>query len=256
MGGRGSGSKGRRYYAGGTPKAPPRRAADTQKKSGTYLDSSGAIHVDENAMHSMSDNAFYKDYVGQFDDLSPSNAAIMRRVQLSGQGLSYSATQALVDDVGWNGKPTVMDDASFDAMVKSQKLSKEVIHRGVHTKASRDNTVYGDKAYMGAGVYGDGLYFSNRRGTASSYAGGKSNGSNKITAVLDKSRVKSISYTALENELRGKRFWLSLTENDISCYAIKKGYNVITTAGYKKNEKFTIVLDRSLLIVREHSLVR
>ena len=196
--------------------------------------------------------------IKKFDDYLNTLLTRSKRNELEAKGLNgRSDTQALVDALGWHDKPTVLDDDTFDKVARQS--GAVVMHRGVHTEKSRNNTMYSDASYMGDGVYGDGLYFSTKKRTASSYAGGRGDGSNKMSAMLDMSKSKIVDYSDIRGEafsLEVKSRYVNAMENT-SLLAIKKGYNVIRckNAG-GTGDDYYVVLDRSALIFREDSLVK
>lgn len=207
---------------------------------------SGRDYITRDEMDNMTDAEFMNGYVRN------NSYGGSRGAEMANKGLNnISATQILVDDLGMHDKPQVLDDDAFDKLVASNP-NMHRIHRGVHTAASRNNTMYADTTYIGRGIWGDGLYFSNQKRTARSYAG-TSGSANKMTATLDPKKTKSIAFSTIDAKLRAQG--ISAQTEDYSCWAIKHGYNCITRPGYNAGEKFVIPLDRSILIFRKNSLV-
>lgn len=240
MGGRGStGSRGGRVVA---PNPTTVTSGPTPTRNG---------HITKAQMDAMSDSEFATQYVNYHTQGRHGGYA------LYSEGLNGgSAQQILVNDLGMHAKPTVMSNDDFDALVA--RTGATMIHRGVGTQRSRDNTVYGDKQFVGGGasVFGQGLYFSTLKRTAASYAGYGTRGSgNKITAILDKKKAKIVNW----NTVRAKARAAGIRDSDdFNCWAIKHGYNCVKVknANYNgSNEDFYIPLDRSILIIRKDSLV-
>lgn len=241
MGGRGSysGRSGGAIGGGGFP----RGGGATPMSGGS---GSSQNHITRDEMDNMTDAEFMNGYVRN------NSYGGSRSQEMISKGLNgASATQILVDDLGMHDKPQVLDDDAFDKLVASNP-NMHHMHRGVHTAASRNNTMYADTTYIGGGIWGDGLYFSNQKRTAAGYSG-ISGSANKMTATLDPKKTKSIAFSTIDAKLRAQG--ISAQTEDYSCWAIKHGYNCITRPGYNAGERFIIPLDRSIIIFRKNSLV-
>lgn len=185
---------------------------------------------------------------------------------------SSNGLQALTNALNMHDKPTVVDDATFDANYKTQGLDGTEMHQGLYFSTANasqlavDQFKFGDTLYQGYGVHGNGTYFTTRKSYARSYAGYGGDTSN-ITAYIDKSKAKVIT----ESDLRAMfskesavvksnfRSKTGDTDDAISIYAIHKGYNVISVPngnGNKSNGDFYVPLTRSVLVVREHTKVK
>lgn len=177
-------------------------------------------------------------------------------------------TQRLTYDMGLNGKPTIVSEAEFN------KIKGTTIYRGVHQQDDGNGTVlaparsvanvtmYGDFSRIGAGVAGDGFYFTDSTSTANNYAGyGKDLGKSAVMrAKLDNSKVRSVTLTNLQNMFNGEDAYvqnafmrMSTVDNEwttgyLGAYALKKGYNVITRPALF-GERHYIVLDRSVMVM-------
>lgn len=192
----------------------------------------------------------------------------MNKQKLRDEGLNAeSGYQKLVYELGLNDKPKVLPAEEFDKLSKGQTL----IYRGVRdvetldsnlninvltAKEIHDQMKYGDKMYVGNGSFGDGLYFTDSKGTAKNY--GRNNIKNVVTAFIDSSKIKSIQFDKLSQirqECYSKQFEpgskkVSGLFSDISSFALYKGYNVIIADG-GFGESYYNVLDRSILVIRE-----
>ena len=202
------------------------------------------------------------------------NLKSINRDDLYKQGLNGdNPVQRLVDKLNLHDKPVVLDDDAFDKMVKDNNMIE--IYRGVwgNGKANADDvrnqTMYGDKTYIGDGIHGDGIYFSTAQYTAKSY------GPTRMTAVINPNKAKIITESKLQsmyyNDPVVKKYqndYMDTPFRNISQYALYKGYNVIQAVGgngssnfnaYNKKtglgEDFYIPLDRSTLIFRKNSKI-
>lgn len=177
-------------------------------------------------------------------------------------------TQRLTYDMGLNGKPTIVSEAEFN------KIKGTTIYRGVKeqddgngtvlapARSIANTTMYGDFSRIGAGVAGDGFYFSDSTSTANSYAGyGKDLGKSAVMrAKIDKTKARTVTLSNLQNMFNSEpssirnAFANMSTVNDewstgyLGAYALKKGYNVITRPALF-GERHYIVLDRSVMVM-------
>lgn len=178
-------------------------------------------------------------------------------------------TQRLTYDMGLNDKPRIVSEAEFN------KTKGETIYRGVHELKDGNGTVlaparsvanvtmYGEFSRIGAGVAGDGFYFTTGKGTANGYAGGgKDLGKSAVMrAKIDGSKAKTITLSALERQFNNEDPYvqnafmrMSTVDNEwttgyLGAYALKKGYNVITRPALARGESHYIILDRSVMIM-------
>ena len=121
--------------------------------------------------------------------------------------------------------------------------------------------MYGELAYIGDGIHGDGLYFSTSAKTAHDY------GVSQTTAYIDKGLAKIINEDRLSNMLQRESYEIQNLfrgESGLSAYALYKGYNVIHAPGgngYHSVSQFGIYngvdyyvpLTREVLVFREHN---
>lgn len=167
-----------------------------------------------------------------------------------------SAPQYCALQLGINGKPTVVSKNEFKKII--QKDGAVVLFRGV--KAIKRNNYeitpedmftdlkHGDHTFYGKGWFGDGIYFTNRKSTALMYAGDNRHGVMAATIDFDKAKVFTIDESEHIGGPEGRNDSLSL---------LQKGYNVIEIKKHNpgvpeyRQEKFYVVLDRSVLVVPE-----
>lgn len=173
-------------------------------------------------------------------------------------------TQRVVYDLGLNDKPTVVSQAEF------KKLKGETWYRGVHDfKDNRgtilatsddvvNQTFYGDTTRIGAGVSGDGFYFTKHKSTADSYARNGQNG-RVLQMKLDMRKVKGIDAGKLSSmfsrepiEVQRAFRNMSSIGNEwstgfLSAYAVRKGYNVIL----RPERGFAIPITRDVMILSD-----
>jgi len=181
--------------------------------------------------------------------------------------LNSHHTQKMVYGLGLNETPQVVSDAQLQQMISS---GAKPIYRSVDDITlpgnirmtgtdMHDMLRSGDLTYLGNGIYGDGLYFSD------SLSGSKGYGSTTIRGVLSP-KAKTISMQQLKSEYdsfikshpqtrkalgfaaqRGARI------NSYSQFALIRGYNVVTYTHYD-GETYYNVIDRSALIVSDKNM--
>lgn len=160
-----------------------------------------------------------------------------------------------------NGKPQVMDDAAFDAMVAQNKLQR--IYRGESGQNAADRFYNADIGHVGAGSFGAGYYFSTDKGVAIDYARDKSNytGTGKVETMVLSPTAHAIKLSDLKARMAGmsgrlQRAMEIAGHGNTSPYknqgyaqaAVKLGYNVIAIdRGYGT---YFVAVDRSAFIVR------
>ena len=148
-------------------------------------------------------------------------------------GFYNNPMQKLALKMGLNAKPTVVSDAEFNRI--QRQTGADVFYRGWSSQASAQRFMNSDLTHLGTGVYGDGIYFANNTGTASSYGRGamtKMMLSPKASVVDYNALVKSMPSTAtkLGRSLAyaGSRGQRSYGNNEGEAqWALKMGYNVI-----------------------------
>lgn len=148
-----------------------------------------------------------------------------------------------IEKYGLDDAPKVLKGSDFDK--KAEESPVGTLYRGVEANAetgmSADDvvqqTLYGDKTYVGAGLESSGIYFSPSQSQASLY--GK-NGGSVMKACVDKDAA-TISFDDL----------MELCEtsgiNDTALCALYHGYEVVT-ADYGGDDSYYIALTRSPLI--------
>lgn len=173
--------------------------------------------------------------------------------------------QKMVYALGLNDKPEVVDRDTFDELI-SFGGSYTPIYRTVNdTKVNGipfsakdvcDMLIDGDTTYIGNGIHGDGLYFSND--IAGSKAYGNGSGNSKTVAAVLNSKAKVISERQLKSlydnyvkthpkTRKALGYARNYSSNDsMSQFALTQGYNVITSKQYGSEVYYT-VLDRSVL---------
>ena len=117
----------------------------------------------------------------------------------------------------------------------------------------------GSLSYVGRGVHGDGLYFSDSKRGSKLY-GNPGQNPKTLRAVLNPAKARAISESSLQSAYdafvkshpRTRRALgfakAHSTSDSMSQFALLMGYNVITTkVGY--NETYYTVIDRSALIM-------
>ena len=175
--------------------------------------------------------------------------------------------QKVVRELGLNDKPKVLSEKEFNNQIKDNTP----IYRGVKGTTKWDgkdyvvdrsgedivsNIKYGDKTYIGTGIYGDGIYFTDSHSAANKYAG--LNSKAIATAFIDKSKSKIIDQAKLK-DMRTEYFKANPTVkqngifSDLSSFALYKGYNVISVNSKETegNGNYYNVLDRSILVMKE-----
>lgn len=199
---------------------------------------------------------------------------------------SHEVYQDMVNALGLHGKPIVLDDKSFDDAAKRDALDGAILWRGLGDQvdtAVADSVKFGDKFYVGNGLYGGGLYFTDDYGEASV---GYSNGDPKtsiLMAYIDKNKAKVIDGDALKrmfaseplaiqkkfakfgtkapytdpNDTSYDKYFADMFGSDgFSAYAMYKGYNTISInkTDYNGNptNKHYVALTREPLVFRDN----
>lgn len=175
------------------------------------------------------------------------------KARLSGERLNTNGYQLYVDQFGDYGKPEVVADKDFSRYAKENGL--EIIYRGVvgtdgiSADQMHDSFMYGDKYYVGNGIYGDGMYFSNMRETAKRYAGSGDYSSASIIRAALKPGAKSVDYETIRKEFVGKYGGQSMPDSSaLSAYARSRGYDAIVQT-FSRGETYTCLLNRGAMVV-------
>ena len=153
----------------------------------------------------------------------------------------YNELQKVVLDLDLTGTPQVVCEEDFKAYVEENDAT--VIYRGLQdsVELSASNIIYqfayeDGRAYMGNGVFGNGIYFSTERDTADFYA--RDNSSNVITCAV-RTDAKILDYSSDEFQAVMDR----LESDDSSIAAVCAGYDIVQV------EDYYIVLNRSALVM-------
>ena len=174
-----------------------------------------------------------------------------------------SPVQRLIYEAGVNGKPEVVSESQF------RKLQGQTLYRTVNAAYDRTADVNHpadqiarqtlQSAYnrIGGGVYGDGHYFdTTRRGsvvyghtrgdvTKTAVMKAKLNSNAKVVRESTLQRMLSNEPKALQRAIKTPNSRVShyrSSDNNLSAYALYKGFNVIEVGG-----GYHVVIDRSAL---------
>lgn len=167
-----------------------------------------------------------------------------------------SKAQKVAYAMAMNETPQVVSHEDFDAFV--EETGAKVIYRGVkdNEKMSAAEMRYQmaydtQNPYLGDGVFGDGLYFSDRKGTAESYGG-----DGVVSKCALRPDAKVMEYPRdvngnyeIPKETLAK--WRAATgTDDVAVNAMCQGYDAIRVP-QGNNEVFTVVLNRAALIMED-----
>lgn len=177
--------------------------------------------------------------------------------------------QKMVYALGLNDKPEIISQKEFDDMTVNAPFGSgaPVLYRTVNDTVLTGNVpmsarqmqqqfLKGDLTYIGNGIHGDGLYFSDDKGGSRAYGRGRGQ-SAMIAGVLNKN-ARPITERALKSEYdkfikthpRSRKalgFARSKSTHDsMSQFALMRGYNVIISKQLG-NENYYTVLDRSAI---------
>lgn len=206
--------------------------------------------------------------VQQMDDTSMHDFLINVQSVDMPQFLCDSHLQRMIYGLGMNDKPQIVSDKQLNAMVKQGAVP---IYRTVNDSDDDvqgismtsddicDMMTDGSLSYVGRGVHGDGLYFSDSKRGSKLY-GNPGQNPKTLRAVLNPAKARAISESSLQSAYdtfvkshpRTRRALgfakAHNTSDSMSQFALLMGYNVITTkVGY--NETYYTVIDRSALIM-------
>lgn len=175
--------------------------------------------------------------------------------------------QRMLYALGMNDTPEIVSEQEFDDMTVNAPFGSgmKVLYRTVNDTVINgvpftsqnccDMLTDGDLTYVGNGVHGDGLYFSDSLSGSKMY--GDSTG-RTVGAVLN-SKAKVISEQKLQKEYdsfvkshpqtrKALGFARSKSSHDsLSQFALIRGYNVISYTHGWSNETYYTVIDRSAL---------
>ncbi len=173
---------------------------------------------------------------------------------LESKGLNgRTALQHFIDEEGLYGKVTVMDDADFDRYVEENGLT--TLYRGMRDGSHNAvdmhaNFLYDDKYYVGEGIFGDGMYFSDNEYTGQRYSNNNLKGGAVIKVAL-KSGARVITsddaYMALShNEHKDSINDMAYRDGTVSALAMSNGYDAISVD--KGDETYYVVLNRDAVV--------
>lgn len=182
--------------------------------------------------------------------------------------LSDLHLQRMIYTLGMNDTPEIVSQAEFDDMVNNVPFGSTptVIYRTVNDTQVNgvdftsqdicDMMIGGDVTYVGHGIHGDGLYFSNDMQGSKAY-GVQSLHPKTMAAVLN-NNAKIITERKLKSEYdafvkthpstrRALGFAKTKSSHDsMSQFALIRGYNVIVSP-QGGGENYYTVLDRKVL---------
>lgn len=172
--------------------------------------------------------------------------------------------QYVLQQLGMNDKPTVLTKKEMDDFIQKNNIKgSDILYRGVTKNGSvraediQNDFRYGERSFMGNGIYGNGLYFDGPN-TARSYANTRSSADDSksiIKCVMNPKKAKVLDYDAmmkLGRRVAGKGMNAIPADLAGQIEAIKRGYNVIKVdKQYTGGSHYYVVLDRGALMVQE-----
>lgn len=245
MGGRGSSYT---SSAQVTPNAPPAVQAQPSTPSGLTL--SDVQAMDDQQLHDFLIDVNKTDIPAFLNDIH---------------------LQRMIYALGMNDTPEIVDSATFKqlttgpgALTPIYRTVNDTTVNGVSMTAQDicDMLTDGDTTYVGNGIHGDGLYFSNDLAGSKAYGHGGSR-SKTVAAVLNmnakvisETQLKSLYDSFVKTHPQSRKalgFARSKSSHDsMSQFALTQGYNVITSKQFG-GEVYYTVLDRSVLtMTRDH----
>lgn len=177
--------------------------------------------------------------------------------------------QKMIYALGMNNKPEIISQQEFDDMTVNAPFGsgQPVLYRTVNDTTLTGNVpmsarqmqqqfLKGDLTYIGNGIHGDGLYFSDSKSGSRAYGRGGGRSAmvagvlNKNARPITEAKLKSEYNKFIKNHPRSRRalgFARSHSYNDsMSQFALIRGYNVIVSKQLG-NENYYTVLDRSAI---------
>lgn len=172
--------------------------------------------------------------------------------------------QKMLYALGMNDKPEIVDSATMKKLTSGPN-APEMIYRTVNgttvngtplsAKDICDTITDGDLTYVGGGIYGDGLYFSNSLSGSKAYGWGsdvRTVGAifNSKAKMITKNQLNSLydNFVKTHPETRkalGFAKDRGGRHSSLSQFALVMGYNVIVTP--KGSENYYTVIDRGAL---------
>lgn len=183
--------------------------------------------------------------------------------------LNTNHLQKMVYALGMNDKPEIISQQEWDDQTVNAPFggSATVLYRTVNdtqlpgnvtmtAKQMQDMLVGGDLSYMGNGIHGDGLYFSDSEQGSKGY--GRGGGRSCTIACILSSKARPITEQNLKRAYdtfvkthpqtrKALGFARTHSSHDsLSQFALTQGYNVIISKQYDGQNYYT-VLDRGAL---------
>ena len=175
--------------------------------------------------------------------------------------LSDLHLQKMVYALGMNDMPEIVSDSQMQTLIANGAIP---LYRTVNdttvtgipftAKDICDMLIEGDTTYMGKGIHGDGLYFSDSLSGSKAYGNNTSKTmtavfNNKARPILERTLKRQYD-TFIKTHPRTRKalgFARSKSSHDsLSQFALLQGYNVILS-GQGGGETYYTVLDRSIL---------
>lgn len=177
--------------------------------------------------------------------------------------------QKMIYGLGMNDKPEIVDAATFKQLTTGPGALKPLYRtvndttvNGIPVTAQDicDMLIDGDTTYVGVGIHGDGLYFSDSLSGSKAYGDSscKTVGAvlNKKAKVISEKQLRSLYDNFVKAHPQSRKalgFARSKSYHDsMSQFALTQGYNVISSQQSSREVYYT-VLDRSVLtMTRNH----
>ena len=174
----------------------------------------------------------------------------------------------IIDAQGFNGTPMIVSQNEFNDAVKASNLLLERVYSADNdeTLLVYQQSLYSGKWYVdcsvGGSAYGRGMYCvasytgdendSSILKGISRYAG---SGRNMVETMTLSPKAKTITYDEIEEMLMdAPKEIVKKFKDDEGNYAAALGYDAITHCGGGKNRGYTVVLNRTALIIKEGAL--
>ncbi len=177
--------------------------------------------------------------------------------------------QKMIYALGLNDKPEIISQKEFDdltvnapfgsaAPILYRTVNDTTLSNGIHMSAKQIQKQFtdGDLTYVGDGIHGDGLYFSDSKSGSKMYGNGGGRSAiisgvlNGKARIITEKALKSEYDNFVKNHPRSRKalgFARSKSTHDsMSQFALIRGYNVIVSKQWG-NENYYTVLDRSVI---------
>lgn len=159
---------------------------------------------------------------------------------------------AMLTAQGWDGPIEELDDDEFDAVADLSPYPR--MYRGVKSAGATIATemrrafIDEDSPWIGAGVSGDGWYFSDALETAAGYAAqpeSRSAASGVLIEAVLRPAAQILDAAELLRARVPRMFWAE--------HATRYGYDAIAVPSPRLGEFYYVVLNRSAIVVRRTS---